>query len=157
MFDYELQKFEQLGREVAGVFTADDAPMVTHHERKQKRFAFNLDWNKPDERTIGQGLLKHKQERNMVSVIRDAVRLYFDLAGGNVDVLCELFPGIIAAIRAQAQPVAAAPAPKPIALQTVAPPPEDTDDSALLSIKKAESSGKQSAGNFLQSAFNLVD
>ena len=153
MFDYELQQFETLARSVVGDTTTDDAPTVIHHERKQKRFAFNLDWNKPDERTIGQGLLKHKQERNMVGVIRDAVRLYFDLSAGNVDVLLELFPRIRDVIHTP--PVAVGQGPKPMALPPIAPPAADDDMPALV-MQKAASEGK-AASNFLDSAFRLID
>lgn len=144
MFDYELQQFETLARDI----TADDAPLVYHQTRDQKRFVFNLDYNKPQEKAIGQGLNVCKRGRKMTEVIRNAVRLYFDLAEGRTDVLCELFPGMVAAIRSQGNV-----APQPSPLKSVAPLP--ADDLPALVMTKAASDGKAASGNFLSSCANL--
>jgi hypothetical protein len=162
MYDYELQKFAQLAVDI-GVHTTDVSPLVYHQDRQQKRFSFNLDWNKPLERSIGQGLLQHKRERNMVGVIRDAVRLYFDLSAGRTDVLCELFPWVMASLpqgRAltESSPIISThkltekPGPRPLTIPSAAQP---DDDLPALVMRKAEADG-ESGRNFLSRAFGLL-
>ena len=146
MYDYELQQFELLAASVGGV-----SPLVLTNTRDQRRFVFNLDYNKPRERTLGQGLAMFRERRQMTDIIRNAVRLYFDLSAGNTAVLCELFPGIVSAIQSQA----AQPA-QPVAMKPVMPAPAGDDDSALLSIKKTDPAESKASANFLDSAFSLL-
>jgi len=65
-------------------------------KRRRYQFRFWLDITKPDELAIGQELETLKKRRQFARTIRDALRLFVSLSRGDVSVLRELFPAVVA-------------------------------------------------------------
>ena len=69
---------------------------TTMTEKKDKRYRvmhrFWLDITKDDEDALDEQIAELKQSRKWQTTARNALRLFFDLRAGRVDVLLELFP-----------------------------------------------------------------
>lgn len=70
--------------------------------RVQHRFW--LDISRNDEFDINEQVYTLKSERSFIGVIRDGIRLVCDLRAGQLDVLQELFPHMVAKIEARVMP-----------------------------------------------------
>lgn len=66
--------------------------------RNRIQFRFWLDAFKKDELQLIKDLHHFKSQRKFARLIRDALRLFFSLLLGDVSVLNELFPGILATL-----------------------------------------------------------
>jgi len=110
--------------------------------RVQHRFWFDVD--KPDEAALNDLTVDLKRARKFQTTIRDGIRLVSELQQGRVGALLELYPWLPAALGAQARDS------RPI---TTALPP--ANDDGLIVVKPAASNG-ESALNFLDSAFKLI-
>ena len=145
--------------------------------RVQHRFWLDLD--KPEEEALNDQVVDLKQSRAFMGTIRDGLRLIQDLRAGRLDVLFELFPWVKTELYSESAgpssgdnddlkrqierleqlllqqsngPIMApVGGPKPLAKVASSAPENDN----LLVMKKAKSRG-DSAKNFLDSAFNLV-
>ena len=80
-----------------GFDTIKDTPKKDKRLRYQWRFW--LDANKDDELLMCEELDYLKSKRQFAPTIRNALRLFFDLSQGRIDVLRELFPGIVAQLQ----------------------------------------------------------
>ena len=152
----------------------------------REKFKFWLDTGKDDELLIAGQIGELKRERLFTSTIRNGIRLICDLKEGHLDVLFELFPWVRAEFLEYMQslqpqktageielqkrmermehllleqgnvPIAStAGSPKSLTTPKLdASLPDEVDDN-LLMVKLAKSDGN-SAQNFLNSAFNLV-
>jgi len=69
--------------------------------RMRFQFRFHLDVTKALEHELAEQLDALKQRRLFKPWIRDALRLFFSLKDGDISVLQELFPGIVAQIQEQ--------------------------------------------------------
>ena len=138
-------------------------------------FRFWLDIEKDDEYHLAEQIQILKVQRQFTSAIRDSLRLILDLRAGKTDVLLEMFPFVKDAIPQESRgveeqltrlerlllnsgntPINLPAGPKPMAIPKLDKPIYD-DDTPQLRIKKAESDGQQSAKNFLDSAFALLN
>jgi len=75
---------------------------LSEHKPKQSfrlMFKFWLDMHKPEEEALADTIDQLKQERSFSKTIRDGIRLVVSLRCGETDVLEELFPAVVAAIR----------------------------------------------------------
>lgn len=152
-------------------------------QRFRLQYKFWLDVNNPHEHKLAEQIEVLKQGRVFSQVVRDGISLMVDLWNGNIDVLLSLFPRIEEVFYKrfmEQQPAAdyslqeqlarlerllleqgnnplAASTGSPKSLTVTAPmrPICDEDDEVIVPIKKAKSNG-DSAQNFLNSAFNLV-
>lgn len=154
--------------------------MATKSYRVQHKFW--LDLTKGEEDALDETIHELKQNRTFSQTIRDGIRLICDLRAGRLDVLFELFPWVRAEFLEYMQTVQPQQTAGEIALQNrldsleklllqqgnvpLEPPasgpkaltkvvPSTPPDDDLLVMKKAKSKG-DSAKNFLDSAFNLV-
>lgn len=84
----------------SGRYDADVTPKQDKRYRVQ--FRFWLDANKTHESKIGQALDDMKSKRKYQPFIRDAIRLMLSLMTGQIAILLELFPGIVAQIENRA-------------------------------------------------------
>ena len=147
-------------------------------ERFRLQFKFWLDVNKPDEYALAEIIADLKESKTFSKVIRDGIRLVWSLGQGNLDVLLALFPWVEDAfyerfreqqpasdsalqqqlarletlLEAQGSILVSA-GPKKMVIPDAAM--SETDDNGLLVVKRAQSE-RQSAHNFLSSAFDLV-
>ena len=149
-------------------------------ERFRLQFKFWLDVNKPNEYALAEIIADLKENKTFSKVIRDGIRLIWSLGQGNLDVLLALFPWIEdafyerfkerepasdSALRQQLArlekllieqgSIPIETGPKKLVVPPVAPPGDDGYDDDLLVIRKAKSE-RESAHNFLSSAFDLV-
>ena len=151
-------------------------------KRLMLRREFWLNLHNPLEEELANVIDELKQNRLFASTIRDGIRLICDLRAGHLDILFELFPWVQAEFLEYMQslqptvdetyiekrldrveqlllqqgniPVDSTSRPKPLKVPQVAGPIYDeTDD--LLIVKKVQTDG-QSARNFLDSAFGLI-
>lgn len=143
-------------------------------------FKFWLDVTKPEEHDIADKIEHLKNERTFSQVIRDGIRLMWDLKQGKTDVLYELFPWVQAGtnikqgsslptpkldsqlkrieqlLREQSQtmplqPVQSQDTIKRLDVGAFAPPKFDDDDIPTLKVQKATTSGGNATQNFLNS------
>ncbi len=128
--------------------------------RERESFQFWLDLKKPEEYILADTIFELKRRRAFVSTVRDGIRLIVSLRQGRVDVLFELFPWTCAQLNSGAGAQLPAgqstpqPTPRPLSIPAM-PGPADDDDGDLLNVVKAKSSG-DSAQNFLNAAFGLI-
>lgn len=146
-------------------------------ERFRLQYKFWLDVNKADEYELAETIGELKENKTYSRVVRDGIRLMVDLCRGNLDVLLVLFPWVEDAfyerfaaqqpasdhvlqeqlaklerlLTAQGNVPAAATGDSP----NVAQHTGSEGDEGIVPIKQAKSSGN-SAQNFLDAAFNLV-
>ena len=148
-------------------------------ERFRLQFKFWLDVNKPDEYALAEIIADLKENKTFSKVIRDGIRLIWSLGQGNLDVLLALFPWVedafyecfkerepasdatlqqqlarLETLLLQQGNVPIETGPKKLLTPPVTPEDDDFDDN-LLVIRKAASEC-ESARNFLDAAFNLV-
>ena len=141
---------------------------------------FWLDITKNTEEWLDEQITQLKQQRAYTEAVRDGLRLILDLRAGRLDVLFELFPWVRAEFLDYMQALQPASdhalqkrldsletlllqqgnvpietGPKKLLAPQTAPPRDDDFDDNLLVIKQAKSE-RESARNFLDSAFNLV-
>ncbi len=150
--------------------------------RPRMRFVFWLNLANPLEFTLAEVLERCRSERKFTGLIRDGIRLVWDLRKGNVDVLLELFPWVKEALTQKEQPgiqdgfmrleqlilqhnaipadMSAQPqtvnqfAPKALSVpQFLSPSLDDEDEFDTVILKKDTSTN--SATNFINSMFNL--
>jgi hypothetical protein len=138
---------------------------------------FWLDLHKPEESELAELIADLKAQRTFSRVVRDGICLMVDLCQGNLDVLLALFPWVEDAfyerfaaqqpasdhalqeqfaklerlLTAQGNAPTAATGDSPNVAQHTRP----DGDEGMVPIKQAKSSGN-SAQNFLDAAFNLV-
>jgi hypothetical protein len=144
-------------------------------KRCRKMSRFWLDLSKDGQYALAVQVEDLKAKRMFVPTIREALELIFSLRQRRTDVLERLFPWIashyqsagqgdmnarLAALEAQIASLrttsaAAQPGPRALSVPPLPMPVEDDEDSDLLNVVKAKSSGV-SAQNFLNSAFSLV-
>ena len=136
-------------------------------KRNRMQFRWALDLRKRCEFELAFWLEDLKVTRQFTTVMRNATRLYRDFEAGEYTVLAELFPGVVKKIIDDARPASEdfnrllaeidelkrMRTTAPAAARPVVP---DSDDSDLLTVRKAASDGKASAENFLKSAWSLV-
>jgi hypothetical protein len=146
-------------------------------ERFRLQYKFWLDVNKADEYELAETIGELKENKTYSRVVRDGIRLVVDLCQGNLDVLLALFPWVEDAfyerftaqqpasdhvlqeqlaklerlLMAQGDAPTAATGDSPHVAQHTRP----EGDEGMVPIKQAQSSGN-SAQNFLDAAFNLV-
>jgi hypothetical protein len=151
------------------------------NQRFRLRQVFWLDLNKPDEAELAETIEILKAQRTFASTIREGIQLVRSLKSGQLDVLLDRFPWIEEAfyqrfVGHESLPesaiheqlarlerllleqgntgIAMSTGPKPLNVPQIAGPQfEDAND--LIVVKKAKSNG-QSAQNFLDSAFSLI-
>ena len=148
-------------------------------QRFRLQFKFWLDMHKADERDLAEQIEDLKQGGAFTKAVRDGIHLVVDLWHGNLDVLITLFPWVEDAfyqrfteqqpetsiqlqlarlekllIEQGSTPINSEPQKKVVVPQVTTAILGD-EDSGLIKIKKARSSA-DSAQNFLNSAFNLV-
>ena len=147
--------------------------------RFRLQFKFWLDVNKPDEYELAEIIANLKENKTFSKAIRDGIHLIWSLGQGNLDVLITLFPWVEDALYErfmEQQPVSDSTLQhqlarlenliiehggSPVAAQDtglkklIIPQAVDNADNDLLVIKKSRSE-RESAQNFLSSAFNLV-
>ena len=148
--------------------------------RKRREEKFWLDHNNPAELEVYRLIRMLKKERAYVAAVRDGIRLVCDLRAGRLDVLFELFPWVRAefleymqalqppgdhalkkrldsleTLLLQQGNIPIGTGPKKLLVPPVAPTEDDDFDDALLVIRQATSE-RESARNFLDAAFNLV-
>ena len=143
-------------------------------------FKFWLDVTKPEEGRIADKIEILKNERTFSQVIRDGIRLMWDLKQGKTDVLYELFPWVQAdapsrSLNQSNNPKLASqlkrieqllleqsqtPALeaelgrgeiKRLNVGSMAPPSFDDDDIPTINVRKATSNGTSATTNFLNS------
>ena len=143
-------------------------------------FKFWLDVTKPEEGRIADKIEILKNERTFSQVIRDGIRLMWDLKQGKTDVLFELFPWVQTDVvprvgnqshspkldsqlkRIEQLLLEQSQAPaleaglgggeiKRLQVGSMAPPSFDDDDLPTLNVRKATSSGSSATTNFLNS------
>ena len=83
--------------------TLIDVPPQQTRKRRRVKFEFWMDANKPDQSYLGDRLWRLKEQRKFAPTLRKAVRLFFSLMDGDISVLKELFPDIVARIEHEAQ------------------------------------------------------
>lgn len=149
------------------------------------RYDFWLETDKPDHLQVAETIGQLKAERTFASVVRDGIMLVSRLRVGDIDLLLRLFPWVEQAILErhkgsnggpdggeldklrqeldvlrqwvmnippdEKQPPIAASGAGRTRPQRAA----DTDDDALLVVRQAQSDGKSSALNFLNSVDSL--
>lgn len=64
-------------------------------KRVRQQFRFDLDLNKVNELEIAQWFNSLKKARQFKRILMDAIALFIDLSNGNLNILYELFPGIV--------------------------------------------------------------
>ena len=140
---------------------------------------FWLDLHKSEESELADLIAELKERRNFSRAVRDGIRLIWSLGQGNLDVLLALFPWVedafyecfkerepasdatlqqqlarLETLLLQQGNVPIETGPKKLLTPPVTPEDDDFDDN-LLVIRKAASEC-ESARNFLDAAFNLV-
>ena len=147
--------------------------------RFRLQFKFWLDVNKPDEYELAEIIANLKENKTFSKVIRDGIRLIWSLGQGDLVMLTTLFPWVEDAFYqrfmeqqptsdsalqqqlARLEKLLVEQGTSPIEAQDTGPKklviPQAVDDfdNDLLTIKKSRSE-RESAQNFLSSAFNLV-
>lgn len=148
--------------------------------RFRLQFKFWLDVNKPEEYALAEIIADLKENKTFSKVIRDGIRLIWSLGQGDLDVLLTLFPWVEDTFYErfkEQQPasdsvlqqqlarlerrlveqgsVAVETSPKKLVIPEPALPlVEDTSENLL--VVKRMPSERESARNFLDAAFNLV-
>jgi hypothetical protein len=149
----------------------------------REKFCFWLNLEKEDEFALADYIFELKQNRSFVTAIRDGLRLICDLRAGRLEILLTLFPwieetfaqrfaerqsvseGVLSEQLARLEqllleqgnkPVTASSGgPKPLAVSSPSKPRQAEEDEIIVPIKKAKANGN-SAQNFLDAAFSLV-
>src|SRR3990167_4086866 len=152
---------------------------TTPDKRKRVCLKFFLDKRKDDEKELIDSVKWLKGQRLFTPFIRDGLRLMMDLKARRTDVLFDLFDWLegwidveierrinarmqdtnarLAKVEAELQAMKMnAPTQRLEAPVAPRPPVPDSDDSDLLTVRKAASDGK-SGQRFLDSAFSLLN
>ena len=154
------------------------------NKRFKLRYEFWLEPQKPGHEAVAEIIEGLKEQRKFAPGVRDSLLLFDELQRGRTDMLLELFPWLEESILSNASVVGEIArlnkeidtlrslllqvgmkhgvGPKPLGPMpldhTLPPMPLPVDDDlgdVTLSVKRVESDGRQSAGNFLDSAFGL--